>query len=64
MKNIENLPDTTDLTETSENWYDNINIIKQFIDKESSKLTIDELRERKIFLELLVKKYKNDDKKH
>ena len=64
MKNIENLPDTTDLTETSKNWYDNINIIKQFIDKESSKLTIDELRERKIFLELLVKKYKNDDKKH
>ena len=41
---------------------ENINKVKEFINKELCTLTPEELRERKIFIELLAEKYRAEDK--
>ncbi len=61
LENIEKLPNTTILT-GNEIWNEeNINKVKDFINKDLNKLSPQELKERKIFLELLAKKYKEED---
>lgn len=40
---------------------ENINKVKEFINKKLDELSPEELKERKIFLELLVKKYREED---